>query len=70
MTIVICLRVQPTGRQCECSFSLLPELTRLIFLDTVSGGEDVRPVDEGTPADEDVVKLLLLQDGHLPGVLG
>ena len=39
-------------------------------LDAVSRREDVRSVDEGSAADENVVELLLLQDGNLPRVFG
>ena len=36
----------------------------------VRGGDDVRAVYEGPPAEVDVVELVLLQDGNLPGILG
>ena len=45
-------------------------MTRLVLLDAVSGRQDVGSVDQGAAADEDVVELLLLQDGDLPRVLG
>ncbi len=47
----------------------LPQLIGLMVLDAVSGREDVGTVDEGATADENVVKLLFLQDGNLPRVL-
>ncbi len=40
-----------------------------MILDAVGGREDVGAVDEGAAADEDVVELLLLQNGNLPWVL-
>jgi hypothetical protein len=39
-------------------------------LDAMSSCEDMGPVNEGSAAHEDVVELLLLQDGHLPRVFG
>ena len=47
----------------------LPELIGLMVLDAMGGREDVGAVDEGAAADENVVELLLLQDGDLPRVL-
>ena len=45
------------------------ELLGLEILDAVSCSEDVISMDERTTADVNVVKLLLLQNGHLPRVL-
>ena len=47
-----------------------PKLVGLKVVDAVGGGDDVRSVDEGSAAEVDVVELLLLEDGNLPGVLG
>lgn len=40
----------------------------LKVLDAVGGREDVRAIDEGATAHEDVVLFLILQDGNLPRV--
>ena len=47
-----------------------PQLVGLKVVDAVRGGDDVRPVDERASAEVDVVELLLLEDGNLPGILG
>jgi hypothetical protein len=48
----------------------VPDFVRLEIVYAVSGRDDVRAVDERAAADVDVVELVLLEDGNLPGVLG
>ena len=48
----------------------VPQLAGLEVVDAVGGGDDVRSVDERAAAEVDVVELLFLEDGNLPGVLG
>ena len=46
-----------------------PQLLRSVISDAMSRGQQVRSVNERTSAEIHVVKFLLLQNGHLPGVL-
>ena len=40
-----------------------------VLFDAVSGSEEVSSINEAAPAHVHIVILLLLEDGHLPGIL-